>query len=166
MFALQFVYLSYIQMISYCSPFSSFKILRYSFGWNKLFESMVLKEIPLTYYYSSLGFQSNFISNINFMLIPFVAFPIISIIFFAAGKKSQGYRAKPRLLAIAQNMLLEIPVTTIIFNTPNIVSSFVINYQSFGIDGNMVSFIVSCVVASLILFVLILFLALKKSYFI
>lgn len=126
MFALQFVYISYIPIGFHCQPFLNLSVFKYSFGWNVIPLNVDWKSI--NWHYSYLGFESNFLSNINFMLIPIIFSILVSPLFYWCSRRSKGYRAKPRLLALSKNLLLEIPFTLILLNTPNILTSFIINF--------------------------------------
>lgn len=97
------------------------------------------------------------------MILILLIFPLLSPIFIILGKNSHGYRAKPRLLALGKSFLLDIPFTIILFNIPNIISSFIINFQTFG-TNNTASLIASCISASLILIFLIGFCIFGKNF--
>lgn len=161
MFTLQFAYLSFIPTNIYCQPFAALGVLKYSFGWNDL--PLGVSDIPISSYYSSLGFQSNFLSNFNFMLILSLLLPLLSPLFLVLGKNSEGYRAKPRLIAMGKSLLLDIPFTVILFNAPNIVSSFVISLQAYG-TVNLGSFIASCISLILVLIAPICFCIFQNSF--
>lgn len=52
--------------------------------------------VPLTKDYSSLGIYSNFICNVNIMLIPIVVCPIMSGLLLLAYRLNTSYKLKPR----------------------------------------------------------------------
>ena len=159
MFMLQFAFVSYLPMDNYCPPFDQLKPLRYAFGWNGLNFGVSQAAIPS--FYSSLGYKANFLSNVNFMLLFVAVCPLISPVFFILGKKSRGYRAKPRLLALANSLLLEIPMTAMLVNTPNIITSSVVNFQAFG-TSNVIPLAISCTACFLILVTVVLLLAFQQ----
>ena len=132
MFLVQFVCLSLIQIGVYCQPFKSLGFLRYSFGYNDF--PIELPQKTINMYYSDLGIQSNFISNLNFMLFPLLLMCLILfLILRLASSFTNHYRHNPCLKIYGRSFLNQIALTVVIFNIPNICSSFVINYQSFGI---------------------------------
>ena len=132
MFAFQFAYLSSMPVGVFCPPFTSLGVWRYSFGWNGLL--FQLSQTPIDSNYSALGIKSSFLSNINFMMLFLVVCPIISAIMSIAGKHSTHYKTKPKLLGYGKSFLLDIPFTILLFNAPNISSSFVVNIQAFGVS--------------------------------
>lgn len=147
MFLLQFTYSSFLPVGIYCPPFTSLSILKYSFGWNGLPISVDQK--PISIFYKALGFKSNFVSNVNLMVLPLVLCPILYCILTKLGKLNNNYRTKPRLLTYGKTFLLDVPLTLLFVNTPNICISFVVSIQTFG-TSNILSLIVSTAMISLV----------------
>lgn len=125
MFAIQFSYISLIPIGTYCPPFTSLEILKYSLGWNGIPFPVLQKQISI--FYKALGIKSNFISNFNFMILPLILCPVFYFILTKLGMSNNHYRTKPRLLTYGKTFLLDIPFTIILINTPNICASFVVN---------------------------------------
>lgn len=84
MFALQLTYMSYIPSGVYCPPFTSLSFLRYSFGWNGI--DFEVSQNTINYYYTFLNIQSNFISNINLMMLILIICPLGFIILYILSK--------------------------------------------------------------------------------
>ena len=96
MFVLQFAYMSLIPIGVYCPPFMNMNILKYSFGWNQI--PFGFEESYINMNYSVLGFKSNVVSNVNFMLFIMLLCPLIYYFMTVLGNKSTHFRTKPRLL--------------------------------------------------------------------
>jgi hypothetical protein len=87
-----------------CNPFANLKALRYINGYNPFFQNV--QQILLEYNYQSLGIQSNFLSNINLMLLPIFVSPLFFLPLYLIGKKSKDYKTSPRCLKYAKSCLL------------------------------------------------------------
>ena len=161
MFTIQFAYFSLAPVVVNCPPFSSFGTLRYSLGWNTL--PFQLYQTSISSNYSALGIQSNFVSNVNFMVLPLVVCPLVYLLLAAAGKHSTHYRTKPRLLIYGKAFLLDIPFTILLINAPNISASFVVNFQAFD-SYNSFANAVSIVTVLLLLVLSCLFFYFRGSF--
>lgn len=114
-------------------------------------------------FYTVLGIQSNFLSNVNSMILPLFICPIIYFIMTAVGKNNDDFKIRPRLLNYGKTFLLDVPFTIVLVNIPNICVSFVVSLQAFGMQ-NIVSFVSSLLLALLVLITGILFLVFKSGF--
>lgn len=73
-------------------------------GWNFMFQS--LSTNPISYLYFAMGIKSNFLSNVNFMAILVAVGPVMWAVLTVAGRVSQSYKTRPRLLRQAKIFLL------------------------------------------------------------
>ena len=161
MFALQFAFISLIPIGVYCPPFTSLSVLRYSFGWNNI--PFGLPQTYINVFYSTLGIQSNFASNVNCMMFPLALCPIIYLILTLLGRSNSNCHTKPRLLTYGKSFLFDVPLTILLVNAPNICSSFIVSAQAFGYS-NTTSLTVGIVMVSLLLAGAILFIAFRSSF--
>jgi hypothetical protein len=161
LFALQFAYMTMIPIGVYCPPFSSLSILKYSFGWNGI--PFPLDQTYINVNYSALGIQSNILSNVNFMVFIMLLCPVFYGILTALGNRSIHYKAKPRLLTYGKTFVLDILFTIFLINIPNICTSIVVSLQSFW-TSNMLSFIISILMALFLLVGGILWIVFKNSF--
>lgn len=104
--------------------FYGFSNMKYSNGYNIKFQS--LPQLPMTQNYSALGISSNFLTNINIMLIPALICPILFGLLYFCSKISKSYKYKPRLRHYAISCLCEWPFTFLMFNAYNIYSSLIV----------------------------------------
>ena len=105
--------------------------MKYSFGWNSIPFSVT--ETYINIFYTALGIQSNFLSNVNFMILPLFVCPLIYLIMIQIGKNNYHFTTRPRLQIYGKTFLLDVPLTIILISTPNICISFVVSLQSFGV---------------------------------
>ena len=111
----------------------------------------------------SLGIYSNFLTNVNILLIPiFVCFLIYIPMRIRVCFTKDKY-LRPCLLKYSKTMLIDLPFTLLLFNTPNICISAVVNFQAFGITSSP-NCIVTFVCLSLILLAGLLFLQFKHHF--
>lgn len=102
-FLIQLAYYSFIPVGLYCKPFASFNIMKYVSGINFLFKG--LESITISNNYESMGISSNFISNVNFMILPLILCPIMYFPLVIISKRSVSYKVKPRALMYARACL-------------------------------------------------------------
>ena len=113
--------------------------------------------------YSVLGISSNFLSNVNLMLVILLACPLLAGILMFAGHNSNSYRNKPRLLKYGKSFLFEVPFTVLLFNSFNIYTSMVVEIQSFG-ESNTIPLIISIVSSLLLPGMAILFILVRSRF--
>lgn len=82
--------------------------------------------------YSNLNIRSNFISNINLMLIPLIICPIVYICLLIASHFNNSYKHKPRMKQYSSLFLCESFYTILFFNAFNIYTSLIVDLQSLG----------------------------------
>ena len=89
----------------YCPPFVGMTSgMQYVSGINPLFEA--LTQVKLDYHFLNFGFKSNFLSNVNLMVLIIAACPIISGILIFIGSKNTSYKMKPRLIKYGKSFML------------------------------------------------------------
>lgn len=132
MFVLQFAFISLIPIGTYCPPFTSLSYMRYSFGWNDL--NLGVSQKPISLYYSSLEIQSNFLSNFNAMFIPFPIFITLYLALICIGRRTQNSKAKLWIQKHGKTLVLDVPLAFLFVNIPNICVSFVVGFQTLGIQ--------------------------------
>lgn len=148
MYMIQLAYYSLIPIgILNSVSILSEKSMKYVSGWNPLFGSSTQAAIPNNY--SMLSIKSNFLSNLNLMLMPVFLFLIVSLCLYIAHKKSNHYSFKPRLFILSLSFLLEFPLALLLFNTFNIYSSLVVDLQYLNTQ-DIPSLIVSILSATLL----------------
>ena len=81
-----------------------FTAVKHISGWNPLFSGM--QQTPVALNYSVLGIRSNFLSNVNLMLLPLVICPVLSPFLYLASTRSKSFRGKPRLVRSCKAFLL------------------------------------------------------------
>lgn len=121
-------------------PYIGLGSILYVSGINPFFKS--LKQATVPYNYSDLRILSNFISNVNFMILQLCICPIFYILLTYLGRKSECYKKKPRLLRYGKSFICEVPLTILLFSSFNIYSSLIVDFKFLGKDD-----IVSMVVA-------------------
>ena len=92
-----------------------------------------LKEVSLPTKYDSMDIQSNFISNVNVLLIPLFILPILYFPLNYFGDKSNNIHTKPRCKKYGKAFLLEVPLVILLFSSFNIYSSFYTNMTYIGL---------------------------------
>lgn len=101
-FLIQFAYCSMMPIGLDC-PYESLSSMKYVNGFNPLFKSLKQAAIPLSY--QDMGFESNFISNVNLMLVFLVLCPFLYLILTYYGNKSDCYKKRPRLLKYGKSFV-------------------------------------------------------------
>lgn len=74
-YVIQLGYYSLIPINVYCPPFFGLEGLKYSNGYNPFFQN--LKQAYIASNYVSLGLNSDFLSNVNLMLLPLSLLPLL-----------------------------------------------------------------------------------------
>lgn len=64
-----------------------------------------LQQVPISSNYSNLNLNSNFLTNINIMLVPFAMCPLVSGVLYLGSKFSNSYKWRPRLKQYAMASL-------------------------------------------------------------
>ena len=146
MSVIQLGYYSLIPINVFCLPFSSLSALRLSSGFNPLFQS--LQQTPISMNYDSLDIRSNFLTNVNLMLLPLFVLPFCYFPLKYIGGRSQDCKTRPRCLKYSKAFLCEVPLTILLFNSFNICTSFVVSIQAFG-WSNLPSLFTSFITVSL-----------------
>ena len=161
MFVIQLAFFSLIPINVKCPPFRGLKGLMYASGMTPIFTNLDQK--PLAINYESLGILPNFLTNVNILLLPLFVVPFIYFPLKLRGLKSKDPHMNPCLLKYGQSMILEIPLTILLFNSFNIYSSGVINIQTFKFS-NVPSFLASIGSMLLLPIFSIIFLVFKKLF--
>lgn len=161
MYLIQFSYYSLIAIDAYCIPLRGLTGLRYSSGAFSIIDT--LQQSVILSNYSSLGIKSNFFSNVNILLVPVLVLPILYLPFKIRGDKNTNPRVKPRLLKYGKSLLLEVPLTILLFNSFNIYTSLVVHIESLG-SSNVPLLLVSIVCALLLPAYSVLFLKFNDHF--
>ena len=103
-FLVHLTYFSLIPIGLYCRPFVGLQYLRYSNGFDPFFQNAVQANILVNY--SNLGIKSNFLSNINLMMILLPFSLILYFILTFIGKNNNSYKYRPRLMKYGKSFLL------------------------------------------------------------
>ena len=93
--------------------------------------------------------DSNFLSNVNLMLLPLFVLSLFYFVLKYIAEKSTHYSMKPISLKYAKAFLCEVPLTILLFNSFNICVSFAVNLSAFK-TSNLVSLMASIAAISLI----------------
>ena len=129
MYLVQFVFYSMIPIgVSKSNTFMGFASMKHVSGWNTLFQSLTQYKVLSNY--SLLSLSSNFLSNVNLMLMSPLIFVFLAGICYLLSKATKDYKLQPRLLKLTKACLLEFPLALILFSTFNIGVSFVLNAQN------------------------------------
>ena len=94
MYLIQLAFFSLIPINIYCYPFKGLEGLRYASGITNIFPG--LDQIYLSSNFSSMGIQSNFLSNTNILLIPLLIVPLFAYPILKYGRKSKNIHTRPR----------------------------------------------------------------------
>ena len=129
MYIIQLGYYTLIPINSFCPPFSGLARLRYSTGFNIVFANLQEAYIPSNYV--GLGIHSNFLNNVNFMLLPLFLLPLLYFPLRRIGQKSNDCQTRPRCLKYGKAFICEVPLTIFLFNSFNICTSIVVSFQTF-----------------------------------
>ena len=97
------------------------------------------------------------------MLLPIIVCPIISILFLFLAKYNKGYQAKPRLLSLSKNLLLDIPFSFTIISSANIISSTVISLQE-NSNYNALTLASSGIFCSLLVIQMLIYVCAQKHF--
>ena len=111
----------------------------------------------------SLGFKSNFLSNVNLMILFLLVPPLVWGILTLVGRNNQSYKTRPRLLRQAKIFLCEMSFSILMFNSFNIYISTIINFQEWG-TNNILSLFVSMVLVLLVPAIGVLYAVYKKHF--
>ena len=104
----------------------------------------MLQQKSVSANYFSLGIASNFLTNVNVVFILLLIIPFIYFPMKCKADGSQDKYIKPCHLKYGKAMLLDVPLTLLLFSSFNIYTSAVVNFQSFGYN-NIPSFVVSLI---------------------
>ena len=143
---IQLAYYSLIPIDIYCDPFRRLTGLKYSSGLTPL--PYDLPQNFILFNYSIMGLKFNFLSNVNFLLMPLIIVPLLSYPIIKIGNKSNDPHTKPRCKRYGKSLIFEVPLVTLLFNSFNIYTSLGINIQFF--SSSIVS-LLCCVIAALLL---------------
>lgn len=161
MYTIQLSYYSLISINAFCPPFDGLAGLKYSRGFNPFFQD--LQQAYIASNYVSLDIRSNFLSNVNLMLLPLYLLPLCYFPLKYIGDISQNYIAKPRCSKYSKSFLCEVPLTILLFNSFNICTSFVVGIQAFK-WSNFSSLFVSMIMFSLLPIAAGLFFKFRKHF--
>jgi hypothetical protein len=78
--------------------------MKYISGINPLFQN--LKQVDISYDYLIFNYKSNFLTNVNLMILILIICPILYVILTFLGNKNKNYKTKPRLLKYGKAFLL------------------------------------------------------------
>ena len=131
--------ISLVQLTYYCQipfgvvdpAFAGLTQMTYVSGYNLKFPN--LQQVPLPANLSNLGLSSNFLSDLNLMLLPAALCPIVFGLLVLGSNLSSSYKHKPRMKQYAVACLCEWSFTLILFSSYNIYVSLVADLQSLGI---------------------------------
>lgn len=164
MYIIQLGYYSLIPINIFCSPFDGLRGLKYSSGATTDIGNILnLEQAPIPSNYSSMGILSNFISNVNVVMVILVIVPLFYFPLKYIGNRSTHYRTKPRCLKYGKSLLCEVPLTILLFSSFSICTSFIVNIQAFG-SSNFGSFAVSIVCLLLLPGAAVIFLVFKNHF--
>ena len=105
--------------------FNAFKVTTYVNGLNICPSTLPNVDIPSNY--SSLNIHSNFLCNLNIMLIVILIFPVVGGCLLLCSHYVKSYKHKPRLKFYAISCFLEWMFTFIVFSLFNINTSLLVN---------------------------------------
>ena len=79
-----------------------------------------------------MGYQSNFISNVNLMVMLLAVCLVLYLVLTFFGNRSDCYITKPKLLKYGKAFIYDVPLTILLFSSFNIYSSLVIEIKYLG----------------------------------
>ena len=129
-FLAQVTFFSMISLDMYCIPLNAFSFMQNVGGYNPLFSDFSSPVTPTTY--KIFGVSLNFNSNLNLMIYPLLLCPLIFLVLYIAGMRSQSYKHKPRFLKAAKSFLCEVPLTILLFNSCRAQVAFTAHLQWLG----------------------------------
>ena len=135
--------------------------MKYASGATPVFTN--LQQTAISSNYFSLGIYSNFLTNVNVLLIPLLIVPFIYFPMKCRADRSDDKYIQPCHLKYGKAMLCDLPLTILLFSSFNIYTSAIVNFQSLGIK-NIPSFVASLINILLLPIAGILFLIFKKHF--
>lgn len=141
--------------------FSGLSQMRYVNGYNFKLEGLLQTSLPLVF--SSMDIKSNFLSNVNFMLLFVALCPVMFGVLLLVSKHSNSYKHKPRTKKYAFAAICEWSFTLLFFSCYNIFSSMVVDIQSLGTKDPL-SLFMSVFISLLPITALILYFFFKSHF--
>jgi hypothetical protein len=130
-------------------------------GVNLSFDNLLNVEIPSNY--SSLKIQSNFLSNVNIMLIIIVLFPIIGCVLIFLSNKTKSFKYKPRLKMYGISCFYEWLFTVICFTLYNINMSLFVDITYLA-DEDKTSLAIGIISSSLAIGICVIYIIFPNKY--
>lgn len=158
---IQLAFYSQIPLNTINQVFLGLSRMQYVSGYNMKFPA--LKEASLSFTLKTMGFSSNFMSNINIMLFPLVVCPAMFGILLLGSKMSKSYKHKPRMRQYAIASLCEWLFTSIVFIAYSIYTSLMIDFKNLGKEDPLAIFI-SVIIGLLPITLCVVYCFLKHHY--